>query len=219
MSHETITPPEVPPSPMPPAPGYSPRPRPPAGERRQRRRWPALVAAAAAGGILASVAAAVVTAQVRSEPPVTEQPAPAPAIAQAPQAPPAPAPLPTPQADRQICQIGWLATQQPTRAATQALAVLPSGMKVLDPAVRANPDWSAAVQRAGEQYRLASETLEAQIVAGATPILTEAANTAVKALRALGDSYTSFAPVSGNTQSIAVESADQMAVLCTRLAP
>lgn len=220
MSHETITtPPVLPPPPAPPyppAPQYSPRPRPPADERR--RRWPALAAAVGISAVLASIAAAAITTSARDATPTAEQPAPVTITVPAP-TPKAPTPLPTAQADRQICQKGWLATQEPTRAANSALDVLPGGMKVLDPAVRSNADWASAVRRAGELYRQAGGALEAQIVPGATPILTEAAKTAVNALRGLGDSYVNFEPVSGNTQAIAVEAADQMAVLCTRLAP
>lgn len=219
MSHETITPPEVPPSPMPPAPGYSPRPRPSVAERK-RRRWPAYVAAAAAGAVLASVAAAVVTTQVRATQPMAEQ-APAPVVTQAPPAPasPAPAPLPAAQADSQLCKSGWIEAGNLIDKASAAIGELPVGMKISDPAVRENPEWSASVRRGGDYYRQASEALSAQIVPGATPVLAEAANTTVSALKVLSTATTSANDLNGNAFRIADTAANQMGTLCTRLAP
>ena len=123
------------------------------------------------------------------------------------------------QADRQTCQQGFLATQAPTKSATDALAVLPAGMKVLDPAVQQNPEWASAVRSAGNFYTQASDVLHEKIAPGTTPVLAEAANTTVKAFRVLGDSYTKFEPIAGNAHDIAVEASDQMVALCTRLAP
>jgi|SRR5271166_712583 len=210
----------VPPPPPPPAmPGYSPLPPgPPADDRR--RRWPVVVAAGVVGAVVAAVAAAVITVQARNATTVTAPQAPAPVTVTVPAPTPAsPAPLPTAQADRQTCQQGWLATQDPAKAATNALAILPPGAKILDPAVQNNPEWAAAVRRAGEFYQQASDALQAQIAPGSTPVLTQAANTAVKAFHVLGNSYTKFDPISGNAHDIAVKASDQMAALCTRLAP
>jgi hypothetical protein len=92
-------------------------------------------------------------------------------------------------------------------------------MKVLDPAVQANPDWAAAVRKAGDFYKQASESLRTQIAPGTTPILAQAANTAVNAFRLLGDAYINSDPIAGNAYDIALESSDQMAALCTRFAP
>jgi len=104
-------------------------------------------------------------------------------------------------------------------AATDALTVIPKELTILDPAVRANPDWNAAVQKAGTLYRQASDALRPRIAPGTTPILAGAADTAVKALSVLGDSYTGFDPAAGKTHEIAAASSHEMAALCTRLAP
>lgn len=195
-------------------PGYAPLPP---GPPRRPRLWPALVTAGVIGAAVASIAAGTITAQVRDNaapaaPESVTITVPAPV-------PPAPAPLPVAQANRQTCQQGWLATVQPARDATAALALLPSGMSILDPAVRTNADWTAAVQRAGDLYRQASTALQAQIAPGTTPILANAAATAVQAFQALGDSYSGFDAIAGNAHDVATESSDQMAVLCKRLAP
>jgi hypothetical protein len=220
MSHNTFGLRTVPPPPQqPPIPGYSPQPPgPPANIGR--RRWPTLLVAGAIGAVATSAAAALITVQARdtSSPVVTEAPAPVTVTVAAP-TPASPPPLPTAQADRQTCQEGFLATQAPTKAATDALAVLPAGMKVLDPAVQQNPEWTSAVRSAGAYYTQASEALRTKIAPGATPVLAEAANTTVKAFRVLGDSYTKFEPIAGNAHDIAVEASDQMVALCTRLAP
>ncbi len=217
MNHNTFGVGTVPP-PMPPQmPGYPPLPPGPPAGSGGRRRWPKLVAAAAIGAVVAASAAAVITTQLRNSP-APESPTPVTVTVPAPtQA--APAPLPTAQADNQTCQVGFIATQAPTKAAAQALSVLPPGIKVLDPTVQANPDWAAAVHRAGELYKQASESLRTQIAPGSTPILEHAANTAVNAFRLVGDAYINFDPIAGNAYEMALESSDQMVALCTRLAP
>ncbi|WP_256277893.1 hypothetical protein [Mycolicibacterium grossiae] len=133
--------------------------------------------------------------------------------------PAAPAPLPVDQANRQTCKEGFIATQAPTKSATEALSVLPAGVKVLDPAVQQNPEWAGAVRTAGGYYTQASEALRAKVAPGTTPVLANAADTAVKAFRVLGDSYTQFEAVAGNAHDLAIEASDQMVALCTRLAP
>jgi hypothetical protein len=165
------------------------------------------------------VSAAVITAQARDT--ATEGPAaPTPVTVTVPApAPPSPVPLPTSQADRQTCQGGWVAAGNLIDSATGAMAVLPKGMKIDDPAVWANPEWAAAVRRAGDFYRQASDALKTQIAPGATPVLTEAAHTAVKALHTLGDATADPGAINGNAFDIANKASAQMAVLCTRLAP
>ncbi len=210
------------PSPPPAFPRHPPgRPpqHPPAPPSDGRRRWwPTLAAAGGISAVVSAAPAAVITLQVRNTSEAPQTSAPVTITVPAP-APPTPAPLPAAQADRQTCQEGWLATAAPARAATDTLSVLPPQVKILDPAVRANPDWTAAVERAGDFYRQASETLQVHIAPGTTPILAEASNTAVKAFRVLGDAYSTFDPISGNAHDIAKEASDEMAVLCTRLAP
>lgn len=198
--------------------GYPPLPPgPPAGGRQHR--WPILIAAAAVGGMVAVAAVTAITTQARlsahtapkSPPPVT--------VTVPPPTPAAPTPLPTAQADRQTCQQGWIPAGQAIDSATAALDVLPKGMKVADPAVQANPEWANAVGKAGEFYRNASAILRGQIAPGTTPVLAEAAHTAVTALHALGDAMSPPSDINGNAGAIANAAAAQVGVLCQRLAP
>lgn len=218
MSHNTFrVDTALPPTP-PQLPGYPPLPPVPPSGGGRRRRWPALVAAAAVGAVVAAGAAALITTQARDGAATSAAPAPSTVKVPAP-TPAAPAPLPTAQADRQTCQVGFIGTQAPTKSAAQALAILPPGMKVLDPAVQSNPDWAAAVRRAGDYYRQASDALRAHIAPGTTPVLAQAANTAVNAFRLVGDAYVNGDPIAGNAFELALESSDQMVALCQRLAP
>jgi hypothetical protein len=198
-------------------PGYSPHPPgPPSGTGR--RGWPVLVAAGVAGAIIASLAAAVITINTRDTPATSAAPTPVTVTVGAP-TPAPPGPLPTAKADRQTCQVGFIGTQAPTKSAADALSILPSGVKVLDPAVQANPQWSAAVQSAGRFYEQASDALESQIAPGTSPVLAQAAHTAVDAFRLVGNAYENFDPIAGNAYEIALSASDQMVALCTRLAP
>lgn len=203
-------PPQYPPQPL----GYPPPHRPPSN----RKRWPVLIVAGVIGALIASTAAAVITVQLRDTSEPQEAAAPVTVTVAAP-TPSAPAPLPVDQANRQTCQEGFIATQAPTKSATEALSILPAGVKVLDPAVQQNPEWAGAVRTAGGYYTQASEALRAKIAPGTTPVLANAADTAAKAFRVLGDSYTKFEPIAGNAHDLAVEASDQMVALCTRLAP
>lgn len=204
-----------PPPPPPQMPGYPPLPPgPPAGGSR---RWPVLVGAAIIGAVVSAVAAFAITTQAQD---TTVQGLPAPTtVTVAAPTPAPPVPLPVTEADRQTCQVGFVGTQAPTKAAAQALSLLPPGVKVLDPAVQSNPDWAAAVRRAGDFYKQASEALRTQIAPGSTPVLSQAANAAVSAFRVLGDAYINFDPIAGNAHDIALASSDQMVTLCQRLAP
>lgn len=199
----------------PPPPGYSPVPSP---GNRGRRRWPAIVAAAAVGALTSSVLAAVVTAQTRDSETATSAGAPSTVTIAAP-TPQSPAPLPTAQADRQTCQIGFKSTEAPTQSAADSLRQLPPGMKVLDAAVQTNPEWAAAVRRAGEYYKQAGAAQLAQIAPGTTPVLAESAHTLADALQLIGHAYVNFDPIAGNAYDIVIAASDQMTDLCTRLAP
>lgn len=196
-----------PPGPPPPSPGSS------------RRSWPALAAAAAAGAVVAAIIAALITMQVRDTTPgAAPTHAPVTKTVQPP-APASPAPLPTAQADHQTCYQGWDAASRYVDMAKDALRVLPKGMKVSDPAVQSNPDWIAALQKAGSLYQQASDTLRAQIAPGTTPVLAAAANTAVPALRTLGDATANPTAANGNAFGIADAAAKEVGALCNRLAP
>ena len=97
--------------------------------------------------------------------------------------------------------------------------MIPQGTTILDPAVRANPTWTAGVERAAGLYGQAADTLAAGIAPGTTTILTQSAGAAAAALRALETGYKTFDQANGNTYHVVKESADTMDVLCERLAP
>jgi hypothetical protein len=208
-----------PPPPPPVMPGYSPLPPGPPADGRRHRRWPVLAAAGVAG-VVAAVAAAVITVQARdtTTPAAPETRVPVTVTVPAP-VPPSPAPLPTAQADRQTCEQGWIPAGHFIDSAKAALATLPKGINIGDPVVRTNPDWIATAQRAGDFYRQAGDALKSAIAPGTTPILAEAASTAVKALRVLGDANSTNDLVIGNAIEISNATAKEVGVLCTRLAP
>jgi hypothetical protein len=129
-----------------------------------------------------------------------------------------PAPLPAAQADRQTCN-AWLAAGDSIHAASAAQSEIPKGMTILDPAVRDNSDWTAAVRKAANLYRKAGDTLTAGIVPGTSTILDQAATTAASALHTLSTAYGAFDAANGNTYHVMRETADTMDVLCERLAP
>jgi hypothetical protein len=167
----------------------------------------AMVAATIAAVIAANVAgtdssAAPATVTVTATPPAV----------------PKPAPLPAADADRRTCN-AWLAAGGHIHAASAALSVLPKGMTILDQAVLDNPDWTAAVHNAADQYGRAGDILAAGIATGTTTILGQAATTAASALHALSTADGTFDPASGNIFHTWKESAGAMNVLCERLAP
>lgn len=203
-SHDTR--PAAPAPPAPPSP-------PPTGARRL---WPQLAAGAAIGAALATLTALAITT-IGPNASTTTPAAPAPVtVTAAPQ--PGPAPLPLDQANRQTCQEGWLNASVHIRNATNAQAAIGAD-SILDPAVRANPSWTAAVHDAGAQYRQAADALKTQIAPGTSPILLATSNTTVRAYYALGDAYSNFDDLNGNAHAVATDTAEQMFALCTRLAP
>lgn len=217
MSNNTFPLGTVPPAPPPPF-GYMPQPPgPPSGNGR--RRWPILFAAGIIGAVIASAAAAGITLQARDTTAATpELPAPVTVTVAAP-TPAAPAPLPTSQADRQTCRQGWINAGNLIKSAQAAVTVLPPDVKVGDPATASNPEWAEAVKLAANYYRQASSALESNIAPGTTPVLAEAAQTSVKALRLLGDAIRTSDPITGNAVTIANETTQQTGALCVRLAP
>ena len=68
-------------------------------------------------------------------------------------------------------------------------------------------------------YSQAGSALESNIAPGTTPVLAEAAQTSVKALRLLGDAIRTSDPITGNAVTIANETTQQTGALCVRLAP
>jgi hypothetical protein len=179
-----------------------------------------MVAAGLTGAIVASATAATITLQSTdtAAPSAPAPPAPVTVTVPAP-TPTSPVPLPTAQADRQTCRDGYLGSDPPYKAATDTLAVLPPGTKILDPATQQNPVWADAVRKAGDLYIQGADILQSKIAPGTTPILFEAATTAAKTYRVLGNSYKNFEPIAGNAHDMAQEVSDEMAALCTRLAP
>lgn len=207
----------MPPPPTIPGPPALPYPFPPAPPGPGGRVWTSVLAAGTAGAVVAATIAALITGSVRS----TAAPAPkTPPAVTVTVAPPSPAPLPVDQADRHTCNQGLLASVVYVRAANREFEkALPNGVKVTDPEVRANPEWAAAVRRAAADWRLAADTLESNIAPGTTPILAAAAETTVKASRARATAYATFDAAGGNAGDIATKTADEMVVLCKRLAP
>lgn len=204
--------------PPPAYPKWPPPPYPPQQPTTERRRWPAFAAGAAAGAIVAATIASIITANVTGGSGHTSTPAAPVTITETPAPPPTPTPLPAADANRRTCNT-WLAAGELINSGAAELAVLPSGVKILDPAVRANPEWTAAVQRASELYGQAADKLAAGIAPGTTAILNQTADAAVAALRVLSTGYGSFDDAAGNTYHIMKESADTMDVVCERLAP
>jgi len=204
-----------PPPPPPQMPSYPPLPPgPPSGGSR---RWPVLVAAAVIGAVVSAGAAFAITTQAQD---TTVQGLPAPTtVTVAAPTPAPPVPLPTTEADRQTCRQGWVPAGQAMDSAIAALNVIPKGMKIEDPAVQANPEWASALGKASDFYRQASTALDGQIAPGTTPVLAQAAHSAVSALRLLGDSMSPPNEIDGNAGEIANAAAAQMGTLCKRLAP
>ena len=92
------------------------------------------------------------------------------------------APLPTAQADRQTCHGLHRDAGSHHRLGHRCTICPSTGVTILDPAVQANPEWTAAVRKAGESLQQASDVAQGRDSPGTTPVLAEAANTAVKAL-------------------------------------
>ncbi|PBA23623.1 MAG: hypothetical protein EKK51_27055 [Mycolicibacterium sp.] len=204
-----------PPPPPPQMPGYPPLPPgPPAGGSR---RWPVLVGAAIVGAVVSAVAAFAITTQARD---TTVQGLPAPTtVTVAAPTPAPPVPLPTTEADRQTCQQGWIPAGNLIDQALAAVRTLPDGIKVGDPAVRSNPDWTAAVRRAADAYQQAGDALAGSIAPGTTPALAEAGRTAVNSLHLLASAMRTGDPATGNAGEIVNTSGSQVGHLCQRLAP
>lgn len=206
-------------SPDPNAGWVPPAPHPPHPPSGHRRGW-SILAAAAASACAAGTAAVVITAHVvaqRSHPRGTTAAtvtvtAPSPTV-------PTPAPLPTTQADRKTCD-AWHAAGDLIHAASHAISVLPEKMTILDPQVRTNPTWSAAVTQAADFYAQAGDILIAGNAPGTSVILSKTAAATAAALQALSTSEVAFDVTNGNAYDSAVHnSADSMDVLCERLAP
>lgn len=177
------------------------------------------MAAAVLGAVLAAIATAAIAAQSRPDPtaapaahaPVTVTvPAPKPA---------APSPLPTEQANHQTCANGWDGASRFISEAHAALATLPNGVKVGEPAVPANPAWNASAQRAAAAYQRASDVLSAAIAPGTTPMLAEAAQTGVKQLRLSAYAIRSNDSMMGNVGEVGNATIEELDNLCDRFSP
>lgn len=208
---EITTPPTYPN--WPPQPPYPLAPQPPTAAAAPRRRWPAFVGGVTIGAVLAAAITAAIATQTTdttTATPVT--------ITATPPAPTPPAPLPAAEANRHTCNT-WLAAGELIRSASSAQSVIPQGLTILDPSVRANPEWSAAVQRAADQYKQAGDKLATGVAAGTTTILDQSARAAAVGLTALSTAYRTFDEANGNAYHVVKESSDTMDVLCNRMAP
>lgn len=192
---------------------YPPPALPPAPAAR--RRWPLFVSGVAIGAASAAAVTAGLMAGTRDT--ATRTPVTITATV-TPAAPTTPAPLPAADADRHTCNT-WLSAGKLINDAATELSVLPSGVKILDPAVRANPDWTAGVQKAAKLYGQAADALAGDIAPGTTKILDETSGATAAALRVLSTGYATFDDAAGNTYHMMKESADTMDALCNRLAP
>jgi len=206
--------------PPPSVPGFPPLPPGPPPAHGPRRRWPVLVAAGLVGAVVAAVAAATITVANRDSSPAAAPQTRAPVTKTvSPAAPSSPAPLPTAQADHQTCYQGWDSASHFTDLAGDAMRALPKGMKISDPTIQSNPDWTAALQKASGFYQQASDALRSQIAPGTTPVLLNAANTAVLALHTLGDATANPTATNGNAFNAADAATKEVGILCNRLAP
>jgi len=204
-----------------PPPFHAPPPDP--REQRRTRGWTALIAAAVVGAAISAAAAAIIVVQASDTGGATAlgESAPVTVTVAAPRSAKKspPPPLPAAQADRQTCQGGWIAAGNLSKSAVAALDVLPPGLTIADPVIRTNPAWDDAVRTAGDLYHRASQALRSQIAPGTTPILANASDTAAQSLNMLGETLIGDRDLNGNASAIADAAAEQMAVLCTRLAP
>jgi hypothetical protein len=197
-------------------PGFPPAPYP---RPSRQRRWPAFAAVAVASAAAAATIAAVIATQVATHRADSTVRTPATVTLTAtPSAPPPPAPLPAAQADRATCN-AWHAAGDKIHAASHAISVLPDKMTILDPQVRSNPEWSAAVRQAAELYAQAGDTIAVGIAPGTSVVLSKSAAAAGAALHALSTAEAAFDVTNGNAYDMVRDSADTMDVLCERLAP
>lgn len=200
------------------APPLQGQPHPPPHVAGRRHRWP-LVAAIVVGAVTGVVAAVVIVMQIRPGP-AAMPPAAHPVTVTVPAPTPAkPAPLPTEQANRQTCDQGLTPAERFIDEAEAALATLPSGVKIGQAEVPANPAWNDAAQRAAGAYQRASDALGAAIAPGTTPMLAEAARTGVKELLLGASAIRTNDSMIGNVVEIGNETAKMLATLCDRFAP
>lgn len=207
---EITTPPAYPNWPPPP---YPPQSSAADAAAAPRRRWPAFVCGVAIGAVAAAAITAVIAARTADTAPSTPV-----TITAAPPAPSTPAPLPASDANRHTCDT-WLAAGRLINDAATELSALPAGTKILDPAVRANPDWSSAVQRAADRYKQAGDGLATGIAPGTAAILDQMASSTASVLHALATADGSYDSAGGNVYDLLKVSANAMDVLCERLAP
>lgn len=97
--------------------------------------------------------------------------------------------------------------------------MIPEGTTILDPAVREDPERTAAVRHAGDLFQQASDALNAAIAPGTTQVLAEMAHTTVGSLGALSTAYKASDEASGDAITVARTTAHSMSALCKRLVP
>lgn len=198
---------------MPPTwPGYPPGPAPQPAGQPPRRRWGRLAAAAAGGAVIAAAAATVIAIAATPNRAPTPGPAPAPVTVTA--TPTTPAPLPAAQADAKTCSAYRSIVAPASAAIQQTLKPLPTGVTITSPEVAANPDWSAAVDRAATQFQQASDQLAAQIAPGTSPMLGHFANIMVSALKTMSVAYQTRDPDNGDDYNVYHSTDQTLSAMC-----
>lgn len=173
-----------------------------------RRRWPAIAAAAAAGAV---VAGAITTALAMKT--TTPAPQAGPTVVTVTTGATTPAALPADQADKETCR-AWRTARPLITAAAVAQGVIPAGMTITSPEVRANPDWTAGVTKASLLYQQASDIIAERTASGTSRLLADLSATAAAALHTLSIAYATYDPANGNIMTTFTETESAMDVLC-----
>lgn len=194
-------------NPPPVYPAWPPPQHPPPPNPRSRRRWPAIAAAAAAGAV---VAGAITTALAMK---TTPAPQAGPTVVTVTTGPTTPAALPADQADKETCR-AWRTARPLITAAAVAQGVIPAGMTITSPEVRANPDWTAGVTKASLLYQQASDIIAERTASGTSRLLADLSATAAAALHTLSIAYATYDPANGNIMTTFTETENAMDVLC-----
>jgi len=167
------------------------------------------VLSAALGATLAGLITARVSSEnvaaVTSTVTVTAQPA-------------TPAPLPATDADRSTCQ-AYSSAGKLLQSATTLLQVIPADKTILDPAVRANTDMAAAVQKAAALYGQAAAAIKRGTAPGTSAVLADSATALNGALSSMATAYRTYDANVADVYEVGKAADGAMSALCTRLAP
>lgn len=203
-----MSPPVLPPPPP-------PRPHSPAPPRRRRVRRSTAAGIAIAAAAAAAAATASVTVDTDT---ATPEPAATVTVSVSASPSPTPSPLPAADADRATCT-AYSRGVTVFHAAPDALSVIPAGLTILDPSVRATPARAAAVTAAAGLYKQAGAIITTGIAPGATEILASTAQSAGTALDAIAAAYSTYDPNVAEVYALGKSATAAVAALCERLAP